>query len=49
MLNFDEELAKYEPCPLTEGVEELIKKEPLTDLTDIMKEMLDKSREEKEV
>lgn len=49
MLNFEEELAKYEPCPLAVDVEELIKKEPLTDVTDIMKEMLDKVREEKEV
>ena len=49
MLNFEQEIAKYEPCPLAEDVEELIKKEPLADLTDIMKEMLEKLREEKEV
>lgn len=48
MLNFDEELAKYEPLDQAQDVEKLIEKEPLVDITDIMREMLEKAQSEKE-
>lgn len=48
MLNFEEELAQYTPIDQTGDVEKLIQKEPLVDLTDIMKEMLEKAQEVKE-
>ncbi len=40
MLNFEEELAKFKPVTEVEDAEEIINGEPLVDLTDIMRQML---------
>lgn len=41
MIDFDEELAKFQPSIEVEQVEDAIYKNDLTDVGDIMKEMLD--------
>ena len=46
MLNFEHELANYEPIEHPTDVEKLIQKDPMVDLTDIMKEMLEKAQEQ---
>lgn len=40
MINFEEELAKYQPSLEVEQAEETIYNNDLTDVTDIMKDML---------
>lgn len=40
MINFDEELAKYQPSLEVEQAEETIYKNDLTDVTDIIKDLL---------
>ncbi len=37
MLNFDEELKKFKPCPEVEDIEEEVYREELTDIEDIIK------------
>ncbi len=49
MLNFEEELAKYKPIEQASDVERLVSEDPMTDMTDIMREMLDKAAQEKEI
>ena len=46
MINFDEELKKYRPSAEVENLEDVVNKQNLTDMTDIMREML-KDRKEK--
>ncbi len=46
MINFDEELKKYRPSAEVENLEDIVNKQNLTDMTDIMREML-KDRKEK--
>lgn len=46
MINFDEELKKYRPSAEVENLEDVVNKQNLTDMTDIMREML-KERKEK--
>lgn len=41
MIDFEEELAKFTPCPDIDEVEDAIYKKDLTDVGDIMKEMLE--------
>lgn len=41
MIDFEEELAKFQPCLEVEQVEDNIYKNDLTDVGDIMKEMLE--------
>lgn len=48
MLNFDEEIANFKPALQAIDVEKVIEKDPMADLTDIMKEMLDKAQQDKE-
>jgi len=40
MINFDEEIAKFQPSLEVDQAEEVIKNNDLTDLTDIMKSMI---------
>lgn len=40
MLNFDEELKKFKPCLEVEDIEEAVYQEDLTDMTDIIKEVM---------
>lgn len=46
MINFEEELKKYRPSEEVENLEDVVNKQNLTDMTDIMREML-KDREKK--
>lgn len=41
MIDFEEELAKFTPCLEIDEVEDAIYKKDLTDVGDIMKEMLE--------
>ncbi len=43
MLNFEEELAKFKPIAEVEDAADIINGEPLVDLTDIMKQMLEEA------
>ena len=40
MLNFEEELEKFQPCMDVEKVEDVIYNSNLTDVTDIVKELI---------
>lgn len=40
MINFEEELEKYEPSPDVEQVENVVNNNNLTDLTDIVRELI---------
>ena len=40
MLNFDEELKKFKPCLEVEEIEEAVYQEDLTDITDVLKEVM---------
>ena len=42
MINYEEELKKFKPCLEVGEVEEAIHNQELTDVIDIVKEMLDK-------
>lgn len=44
MLNFDEELKKFKPSLEVEEIERAVYEEDLTDMTDILREMLDKAK-----
>ncbi len=41
MLDFEEELKKFKPCLEVDNIKEAVYKEDLTDITDIMKEMIE--------
>ena len=43
MLNFEEELKKFKPCLEVEELEEAVYQEDLTDMTDILKEVMQKN------
>ena len=45
MINFEEELAKFQPSLEVEQAEEVISNNDLTDVTDIMKDILKEMRE----
>lgn len=45
MLNFEEELKKFHPSMEIEEVEETVRNHELTDMTDIMIEMLRRQKE----
>lgn len=49
MINFEEELKKFHPSMEIEEVETAVREHELTDMTDIMIEMLRRSKEEKNV
>lgn len=40
MLNFEEELKKFKPSLEVEDIEEAVYQEDLTDMTDILREMM---------
>lgn len=42
MLNFEEELKKFKPCLEVEELEDAVYQEDLTDMTDILKEVMQK-------
>lgn len=41
MLNFEEELKKFKPCLEVEEIEEAVYQENLTDMTDILKKVME--------
>lgn len=45
MINFEEELKKFEPSLEVEEAEEAIYNHDITDMTDILQEMLKEARE----
>ena len=45
MLNFEEELKKFEPSMEIEQMEDVVYNHTLTDMTDIMLEMINKEKE----
>lgn len=44
MINFEEELEKYEPSPDVEQVENIVNNNNLTDVTDIVRELIADAR-----
>lgn len=46
MINFDEEISKFKPSLDVDQAEEAIYNNDLTDLSDIMKELLKESKKE---
>lgn len=44
MINFEEELEKYEPSPDVEQVEQVVNNNNLTDVMDIVKELIAETR-----
>ncbi len=44
MLDFEEELKKFKPSLEVENIEQAVYQEDLTDITDIMKEMIENTR-----
>lgn len=44
MLNFDEELKKFKPSLEVENLEQAVYNEDLTDMTDILRDMMEKSK-----
>lgn len=44
MLDFDEELKKFKPSVEVEQIEEAVYQEDLTDMTDILREMMKQTK-----
>ena len=44
MLNFEEELKKFQPSLELEDIEDAVYKEDLTDMTDILREMIEQTK-----
>ena len=44
MLNFEEELKKFKPSLEVEDIENAVYQEDLSDMTDILREMIDKKK-----
>lgn len=44
MLNYEEELRKFQPSLEVEEIEEAVYQEDLTDMTDILREVVKKTR-----
>lgn len=44
MLNFEEELKKFQPSLEVEDIEEAVQQEDLTDMTDILREVIKKTK-----
>ena len=44
MLNFEEELKKFKPSLEVEDIENAVYQEDLSDMTDILREMMDRKR-----
>ncbi|MBQ7565113.1 MAG: hypothetical protein IJT16_14135 [Lachnospiraceae bacterium] len=45
MLNFEEELKKFHPSMEIDQIEDAVNNHPLTDMTDIMLEMMNREKE----
>ena len=43
MLNFEEELKKFQPSLEVEDIEDAVYQEDLTDMTDILREMIEQT------
>lgn len=46
MINFEEELSKFKPSPEIEQAEDIIQNNDMTDISDIIKELLKRSNDE---
>ena len=44
MINFEEELKKFQPSVEVEDIEDAVYQEDLTDMTDILKEMIEQTK-----
>ena len=44
MLNFEEELRKFQPSLEVEDIEEAVYQEDLTDMTDILREVIEQTK-----
>ncbi len=44
MLDFEEELKKFQPSLEVEDIEDAVYQEDLTDMTDILREMIEKTK-----
>ncbi|WP_275553044.1 hypothetical protein [Mordavella massiliensis] len=44
MLNFEEELKKFQPSLEIEEIEDAVYQEDLTDMTDILREMIEQTK-----
>ena len=44
MLNFEEELKKFQPSLEVEDLEQAVYQEDLTDMTDILREMIEQTK-----
>lgn len=44
MLNYEEELKKFQPSLEVEEIEEAVYQEDLTDMTDILREMMEQTK-----
>lgn len=44
MLNFEEELKKFKPSLEVENIEEAVYQEDMTDMTDILREMMKQNK-----
>lgn len=49
MINFDDEIEKFQPSPEIEQAEDVIKNNDLTDITDILKELLKSNKDNNEL
>ena len=44
MLNYEEEIKKFKPCLEVEDIEEAVYQEDLSDMTDLLREVMDKQQ-----
>ena len=44
MLNYEEELKKFQPSVEVEDIEDAVYQEDLTDMTDILREMIEQTK-----
>ena len=44
MLNYEEEIKKFKPCFEVEDIEEAVYQEDLSDMTDLLREVMDKKK-----
>ena len=44
MLNYEEEIKKFKPCLEVEEIEEAVYQEDLSDMTDLLREVMDKKK-----
>ena len=44
MINFEEELKKFQPSLEVEDIEDAVYQEDLTDMTDILREMIEQTK-----